>query len=152
MLASILRGAAAGAAGTTALNTATYLDMALRGRPPSSTPEQSVHHLADQVGVRIPGDDQQRQNRTSGLGALLGITTGISVGIAYGVARALGWRPSIVTGTLATTVAAMAASNVPMASLGISDPRTWSLSDWLSDLLPHLAYGLITTTTYAATD
>ena len=29
----LLRGAAAGAAGTTALNTVTYLDMVVRGRP-----------------------------------------------------------------------------------------------------------------------
>ena len=38
----ILRGAAAGAAGTTALNVVTYLDMAIRGRPASDTPERSV--------------------------------------------------------------------------------------------------------------
>jgi hypothetical protein len=37
-----LLGAAAGAAGTTALNTVTYLDMAVRGRPTSSTPEDIV--------------------------------------------------------------------------------------------------------------
>ena len=34
----LLSGAAAGAAGTTALNVITYLDIALRGRPTSSTP------------------------------------------------------------------------------------------------------------------
>ena len=38
----MLRGAAAGAAGTTALNVVTYLDMAVRGRPASSTPERTV--------------------------------------------------------------------------------------------------------------
>ena len=34
----LLAGIAAGAAGTTALNATTYLDMALRGRPASRTP------------------------------------------------------------------------------------------------------------------
>jgi hypothetical protein len=37
--AGLLSGAAAGAAGTTALNVITYLDIALRGRPTSTTPE-----------------------------------------------------------------------------------------------------------------
>ena len=41
-----LRGAAAGAAGSTALNAVTYLDMAGRGRGSSSTPEQTVQALA----------------------------------------------------------------------------------------------------------
>jgi hypothetical protein len=44
MLKHILRGVAAGAAGTTALNAVTYLDMVLRGRGASSTPEESVRH------------------------------------------------------------------------------------------------------------
>jgi hypothetical protein len=34
----VLRGAAAGAAGTTALNAVTYLDMVVRGRPASDAP------------------------------------------------------------------------------------------------------------------
>ena len=41
----VLRGAAAGAAGTTALNAVTYLDMTVRGRGTSSTPEQTVEAL-----------------------------------------------------------------------------------------------------------
>ncbi|MCP9968874.1 hypothetical protein LUX57_29935 [Actinomadura madurae] len=49
----LTRGLAAGAAGTTALNLVTYLDMAVRGRPASSTPEQSVERLAD-VARRRP--------------------------------------------------------------------------------------------------
>jgi hypothetical protein len=31
-----------------------------------------------------------------------------------------------------------------MTVLGITDPRTWSRADWISDLAPHLAYGAIT--------
>jgi hypothetical protein len=38
----------------------------------------------------------------------------------------------------------MAAGDVPLARLGISDPRTWSRTDWISDVVPHLAYGAVT--------
>ncbi len=41
----VLLGAAAGAAGATALNALTYVDMAVRGRPASSTPETTVERL-----------------------------------------------------------------------------------------------------------
>jgi hypothetical protein len=42
MLGKALKGAMAGAAGTTALNAVTYMDMVVRGRGASSTPEQVV--------------------------------------------------------------------------------------------------------------
>ena len=45
-----LLGAAAGAAGTTALNFLTYVDMAVRGRPASSTPEKTVRDAVGQDG------------------------------------------------------------------------------------------------------
>jgi hypothetical protein len=31
-----------------------------------------------------------------------------------------------------------------MAALGVTDPRKWSLEEWLADLLPHLGYGAAT--------
>ncbi|MEU6465766.1 hypothetical protein [Streptomyces sp. NPDC046976] len=43
-----------------------------------------------------------------------------------------------------TGALAMVLTDVPIAGLGISDPRTWSPADWTSDALPHLAYGLVT--------
>jgi hypothetical protein len=49
------RGAAAGAAGTTALNAATYLDMAMRGRSTSSAPQDLVKAAADRAGTRAGG-------------------------------------------------------------------------------------------------
>jgi hypothetical protein len=145
MLTSLLRGAAAGAAGTTALNAVTYVDMVVRGRPASDTPERTVTELADRAEIDIPGQGAQRDNRVSGTGALLGIATGVGVGVAAGLARRLGWRPSVPVGAAVTGVAAMAGSAGPMASLGVSDPRSWSAADWISDALPHLAYGLVTT-------
>ena len=51
----LARGALAGAAGTTALNTVTYLDMAVRGRGASSTPEDTVVKVSEMAALRIPG-------------------------------------------------------------------------------------------------
>ena len=150
MMSSMLTGAVAGAAGTTALNAATYLDMVGRGRPASSTPEQVVERLTGAVGLRVPGDEEHRNARVSALGALSGIAVGVGVGAAYGALRAAGWRPSLPVAGAALTLGALLGSNGPMTALGITDPRTWSRADWLSDLLPHLAYGGAAAATYAA--
>ncbi|CAM3075661.1 hypothetical protein SAXI111661_16955 [Saccharomonospora xinjiangensis] len=149
MLSSIARGAAAGAAGTTALHAATYLDMTLRGRPSSSTPQQTIDKISEAAGTDIPGDAEQKESRKSGLGALLGMVTGTTVGVGYGALHALGWRPPVLVGGVVATVAAMAGSSAPMTALGVTDPRKWSTSDWLSDALPHLAYGLVTAATFS---
>jgi hypothetical protein len=148
----LLVGAVAGAAGTTALNTVTYLDMVLRARPASSTPETSVEKLADAAGMTIPGDEEERTNRVAGLGPMLGIATGIGVGALVGLARAVGLRPGALLGTALTTAIVLVASNTPMTVLKVTDPRKWSLSDWVSDVLPHLAYGVVAHSTIAATD
>jgi hypothetical protein len=94
MLMSILKGAAAGAAGTTALNATTYLDMTVRARPTSSTPEDTVEKLAEISHIDIPGEGEERDNRVAGLGPLSGITTGVGIGALLGLSRALGWLPS----------------------------------------------------------
>jgi hypothetical protein len=141
---SVISGIAAGAAGTTALNAVTYLDMAIRGRPTSSTPQRTVEKLASVAGLEIPGDDDTRRNRLDGLGPLSGIATGVGVGAAAGLARRLGVRTSAPIAGVATGLAAMSATDSSMASVGVTDPRTWSASDWISDALPHLAYGLVT--------
>jgi hypothetical protein len=147
-----LRGAAAGAAGTTALNVVTYLDMAVRGRPTSSTPGDSVEKLAEKAHVSIPGRGESRANRVQGLGALLGLAAGVGMGVLTGLARASGVRPSPVAGTALTTAAVLLAANGPMTVLGITDPRTWSAADWISDIAPHLAYGVVVQTTMDAFD
>src|SRR3954469_1518635 len=87
-----LRGAAAGAAGTTALNVVSYLDMVIRGRPASSTPERTVEQLADRVHVPIPGEGDARANRVQALGALTGLVAGVGIGKLAGLARAAGFR------------------------------------------------------------
>lgn len=145
-----LRGAAAGAAGTTALNAVTYLDMSIRGRPSSSTPQQVVETAADKAHVNIPGDERTRTHRVEGLGPLAGIGGGVAVGVAVGLARAAGLRTRPLLGILLTTVGAMVPGNGPMAVLGITDPRNWSTTEWLSDVVPHLAYGAVVNATMDA--
>jgi len=137
-------GAAAGAAGTTALNAVTYLDMVARGRPTSSTPEGTVRKLSDKVHIPIPGHDEARDNRIAGLGPLIGLASGVSVGALLGFARSAGWRPGLLASGLAATVGALVGSNGPMVVLGVTDPRTWGAKDWVSDGIPHLAYGVVT--------
>ena len=146
---SIVRGAAAGAAGATALNAVTYLDMAVRARPASSTPQDTVEKASAMAHVDVPGDGEQRDNRVSALGALTGLATGVAVGAGYGLARGLGFRPPVPAGALVTAATAMVGANGPMAALGVSDPRQWGAADWASDVLPHLAYGLVTAWTAA---
>lgn len=148
----MLAGAAAGAAGTTALNAVTYLDMTIRGRPASSAPENAVQTISGKLGVTVPGDQDTKQHRTTGLGALLGIATGVGVGTVLGLARSAGWRPPVGGSAVAVGLAAMLGSDTPMVLLGISDAREWSAADWISDLAPHLAYGLVTAATAQALD
>ena len=147
-----LRGAAAGAAGTTALNAVTYLDMVVRGRGASSTPERTVEALAEKAHVQIPGDDEKRSNRVQGLGPITGLAAGVGVGVVVGLVRAAGYRSQPLVGTLLTTLGVLVATNGPMTVLGITDPRTWSATDWASDVVPHLAYAAVVKTTMDAFD
>jgi hypothetical protein len=137
---SVIRGLIAGAAGTSALNMATYLDMAARARPTSSTPEESVQRLADLTGVDL-GDGDRAEHRKAGLGPLLGHATGLGAGVCYALLarRRMRWPVA----TLALTALAMVGSNAPMTLLGVTDPRRWAGADWAADLVPHLAYGAV---------
>jgi uncharacterized membrane protein len=137
----------AGAAGTTVLNAVGYADMALRGRPASSTPDQVAERLARLSGLSIPGTGQAWQNRREGLGALAGIATGVAVGVAAGQVRGALRRLGPFAGPAVIGGAAMLATDLTVAALGVSDPRTWDAASWLSDIVPHLAFGAVT---YAA--
>jgi hypothetical protein len=147
VLSQVITGAVAGAVGTVALNVSTYVDMALRGRPSSQTPQTTVDEGATRAGVDLSAgglDEEQVSHRESGLGALMGYVTGVGVGIAFGMVRRripdLGTAPA----GIGAGVAAMAASSVPMTLLGTTDPREWSGTSWAMDIVPHLAYGLTT--------
>ncbi len=143
-LHALVFGAAAGAAGTTALNALTYLDMAIRGRPSSSTPEDTVEKISQMIGVPVPGDDETRENRLAGLGPLTGLAAGVVVGAGLGPLVSGMRRPSFLLTAVLASAGAMVAGNGPMTVLKITNPASWSMADWLSDVIPHLGYGAVT--------
>src|SRR5450755_1803758 len=116
MLKRLMQGAAAGAAGTTALNAVTYADMAMRARPSSSTPEQVVEELAKRSGHPVPGSGAERQNRLQGLGALSGLMTGVLVGALAGQLRFVVLRLGPVLGPAILGGSAMLATDLTMAN------------------------------------
>jgi hypothetical protein len=144
------RGMAAGAAGTAALNAATYVDMALRARPASDIPKRTVDQVAAKAGTSVPGEGEQRDNRLEGIGALSGIATGVGVGAAVGLLGPLLDRLPRTVSALTVGALAMAAGNLPTINLGLSDPKQWSAADWASDAIPHVAYGVVTSWTLRA--
>ncbi|WP_432570361.1 hypothetical protein [Kineococcus sp. SYSU DK005] len=144
---TVLAGAVAGAAGTTVLNAVTYGDMAVRGRAPSTVPERTATALAERLGRPVGGRGAELEHRTTALGALSGYAAGVGVGKLVGLTRAAGLRMPAGLGGVVTGALAMAASDLPAHALGVTDLRTWTAQDWVSDALPHLAYGL---TTHAA--
>lgn len=144
-------GAAAGAAGTTALNAVTYLDMTLRGRAASDTPQQTVELLVNRIPADVPGDGEQRDNRVSGLAPMLGIVVGVGAGVVLAAVRSR-WRLGPTGSAAGAFGLAMLAGNLPMTALGVSDPHSWSAKSWASDVSPHLAYGAVTGTVLATLD
>ncbi|SDY13295.1 hypothetical protein SAMN05661080_02422 [Modestobacter sp. DSM 44400] len=141
MTGPLLRGLLAGATGTTVLNAVTYLDMALRGRPASTMPAETIDALAGAAGRSVPGRGDTRDNRRTALGELSGIGNGLALGVLASVVRSAGLRLSAPVGAVVTGVAAMAATDLPATALHVTDPRRWSRTDWVSDAVPHLAYG-----------
>lgn len=138
MASTIGRGLLAGAVGTALLNAVTYLDMALTGRGPSSAPAETTSRALEAVGIAAPGGS----NRREAYGAVAGIVTGLGIGVVASAVRRAGLRLPAPVGAAAVGGLAMAATDGPMAALGVSDPRTWTAADWTRDVLPHLAYGV----------
>lgn len=155
MLGEALLGTAAGAIGTVALNAVTYGDMFVRGRPASSVPSQVASRIVEKAGIDLSTESEEQDgpiahNRQSGLGALQGFAVGLGIGTVYGLLRpSLGDVSKVRAGTVLCLVA-MVASDGPAVALGVMDPRQWDLNSWLSDIVPHLAYGLATALSYDA--
>lgn len=147
-MGTLTKAMIAGAAGTTALNATTYLDMAVRARGGSSTPEDTVQKLADGAHIDL-GEDEKAQNRKQGIGALMGYGTGIGAALCYAALTRRRGGPSWPVGILTLGTLALLGSNVPMTALGVTDPREWSAAGWISDIVPHMIYGAAT---YAAFD
>jgi hypothetical protein len=135
----ILAGAIAGAAGVVALNAASYVDMLVRGR---SGDEAEAER--DDAGEDVAA------NRRDAMGGLPGMVNGIGIGVVYGIARLILPRPPAWLAGAALGAAAMAASDDPATRLGATEPRDWSATNWASDVLPHMAFGLVTAVAFEA--
>ncbi|WP_405108990.1 hypothetical protein OG559_27550 [Micromonospora sp. NBC_01405] len=143
--AKLVDGAIAGAVGSAALNIVSYLDMVLRARPASSTPEETAGRVAGIAHIDL-GPEDRAANRRSGLGPLLGYGMGIAAGAAFALLPGRRTAGPVAVALLGGSVMAM--SDGSMTALGVTDPRRWSRTDWLSDLVPHLAYGMAAAATW----
>ena len=100
-----VRGLAAGAAGPTALNLASYLDMTIRARPASDTAAATASGRAGMVRIDL-GDGTTGEIRSNGHGSVLGIATGITVGLAYALLPGTR-RPPLAVASVGIAAAAM---------------------------------------------
>lgn len=140
----------AGAVGKTALDITTYLDMLVRGRPPSELPQQAAARMAARAGVDFSGEGRAAHRR-EGLAAVMGYASGLALGAAYGLARGrVDSQERPLTAGVALGLAAMVGTAVPSTLSGLTDPRRWGVVGWLEDIVPHLAYGLAAAAAYRA--
>ncbi len=144
IVTGLTTGAIAGAAGATALNVVTYAKQAVQGSPSSATPDQAAQAVIEAAGAQVPGGPAARQNRLEGLGPLSGYGVGIGVGALAGALRASGVKVPIGLAPVVVGLVAMAVSDGVMTALGITDPRSWTVSTVANDAVPHLAYGAVT--------
>lgn len=143
---ALAKGLIVGAAGTTALNLVTYADMLIRARPASELPAKAAQKLADDANIDL-GSQEQVGPRSQALGALMGFAVGLGWGAAYALVRSR-IRIPFRAAALGLAVVAMASSDAPLVAQDLTDPGEWGVSGWLSDVLPHLAYGAAAAATY----
>jgi hypothetical protein len=141
----IARGLLAGAAGIVALDAFSYADMLARARPASGLPATTVLKLARKFGIGpLASDDGEApRNRRSGAGALLGYGVGLGSAIAYSTIRPAveDWLPWPIAGAI-LGAATLVTSEGAATALGATDWGTWSLVDWISDIVPRALFGL----------
>ena len=143
----LAEGLAAGCTGIVALEIASYIDQYRRGRPASDSPTKLGQALADEAGIDLGGAETAK-NRASALGPLFGYSDGLLLGIAAATRSATPGR-SIASNAVLLTAGAWLGSNGPLIALGLTDPREWTKDEWISDLIPHAAYGVATAATVA---
>ena len=145
----VAEGIAAGCTGIVALEIASYLDQYRRGRPASDSPTRLGGALAARGGIDL-GEGDAATNRASALGPLFGYSDGLLLGVAAATLSAHPGR-STASNAVLLTAGAWLGSNGPLIALGLTDPRTWTRQEWITDLVPHAAYGVATAATVALT-
>jgi hypothetical protein len=148
-LSRMVLGKLAGLAGTASLDAVTYLDMAIRGRPPSELPDKMVRKLAELAGCEEfakPAeelDDRARQQR-AGIAALLGYADGAGSGVLFGLVRPyIRGIPCFWAGIGLAGFTALMSEGLA-AKLGQTDPSSWPASAWIEDIVPRCVYGWVT--------
>lgn len=147
LLTSIGLGIVAGAFGTFILNLVTYLDMIVQGRSASAVPSQIAGRVAEKANFEPIAEHNQAPEasaRRSATGALMGYATGLSMGIVYAISRMVVQDVSRPVAGVALGLAAMASSDIPATATNVTNPRQWSAANWMSDIIPHLAFGFAT--------
>src|SRR5215211_6859261 len=91
--------------------------------------------------AKAGSEGSARQNCRSGLGALSGYVRGLGVGTDCVLIRPSVGGGSKLRAGIGLALAVMAGSGIPATALGATDLRQWSLNSWISDTIPHLAYG-----------
>jgi hypothetical protein len=141
-------GVVAGSVGILVLDTVSYLDMVIRGRPASQLPAQLVDKIAELAGVKPTEDGETWRNRASAIGALLGYALGLGIGMVFGVVRARCPGPPRSVAAVGVGAVALVLNDGALVLFGLTDPRTWGLVGWVSDIVPHLGYGIATVTIF----
>lgn len=145
--AGVRRGLIAGAAGVTALDAVTYLDMLVRGRPASEVPGRTANELAKKIGIdRLDADDDKTRNRRSATGALVGYADGVLSAVAYGALRSALPIPWPVGAALLAGLTLLVGEGSADRT-GVVDWSKWGPQEWIADLVPRLAYGGVTALT-----
>ncbi len=134
---AVRRGLMAGAAGTTALDVVTYLDMAVRGRASSDVPARTAARIAESMGLVLG------ENRSTASGALLGYADGVVTGALYGLLRSAARVPWPLA-AVALAVSTLVVGEGTATRAGATDWSKWSLAQWIEDIVPRLVYGAVT--------
>ena len=84
----------------------------------------------------------------AGVASLAGFATGVTGGVVYGVlAPLLRVFPRPLRG-VGLGLGVMAATDTSSTLAGATNPREWGTSGWVSDLVPHLIYGMVTASAF----
>ena len=136
--AGLTAGVIAGAAGATALNAVTYLDQTIQGDAATSSPASGAPAAA---ASELTGVDA---TRAAGLGPLGGLAIGLGVGAVAGLTRGANATPPPLVAAVVTGVAAMLVGDGVAVATGTAESDWASPAKLLRNLVPHLAYGVVT--------
>jgi hypothetical protein len=91
---------------------------------------------------------QTAGNRRSALGALMGLVSGVAWGSVLGLVHPTIQRISPAARSAGLGMAVMGGNDVPAIAVRDTKPTEWGLSGWISDLTPHMIYGIATVASY----